>query len=315
VRADLGTLERMDMSQADRNKLEAWKALLDETGGVVASAQCTSATAEALGATPALFDAVGALPTDADSLATKLTGDLDAADVYSNVAALAAVCNANPVILLKYPPYHVFSALGLEVEAHALSHRLSNTGVDAYCVSSWLEMLLKIDEYYAQKFARLVGLLDGIEEGDGKVLDNSAAIWFNEMSDGNAHNLNNLPIVQVGSCGGYFRTGEAINVEDGSATLSNGHSEEGCSPGSSIDVVMSTGTDPSVANAPINKYFCNIMNALGVKAGEDGFPAVGGAGDVTHFGRYDRTEDFVGGDTNPPMIHSPGEFEALKASS
>jgi hypothetical protein len=27
---------------------------------------------------------------------------------------------------------------------------------------------------------------------------------------------------------------------------------------------QSTGTDPALANAPINKYYCNLMNALGV---------------------------------------------------
>jgi hypothetical protein len=36
---------------------------------------------------------------------------------------------------------------------------------------------------------------------------------------------------------------------------------------------------------------------------------------VTHFGRYDRTEDFIGGGVNPPTIHDPGEFTALKANS
>ncbi|WP_157906604.1 hypothetical protein [Sorangium sp. So ce145] len=40
---------------------------------------------------------------------------------------------------------------------------------------------------------------------------------------------------------------------------------------------------------------------------------LGGSGEVTHFGMYDRTEDFVGGGTKPARIHSPGEFEALKA--
>ncbi|WP_437596388.1 hypothetical protein [Sorangium sp. So ce590] len=58
-----------------------------------------------------------------------------------------------------------------------------------------------------------------------------------------------------------------------------------------------------------------MMNALGVKAGADGFPARGGSEPVTHFGMYDRTEDFIGGGINPPTIHDPGEFAALRASS
>ncbi|MEI9951695.1 MAG: hypothetical protein WDO74_22630 [Pseudomonadota bacterium] len=131
------------------------------------------------------------------------------------------------------------------------------------------------------------------------------------MSDGNAHNLNNLPIIQAGSAGGYFKTGWAVNVDDGSANLSNGNSEALCN-GVAVD---STGTDPALANAPINKYFCNLMNALGVKAGADGFPAKNGSAEVTRFGRYDKTEDFVHGGTAPAAINDPGEFDALKANA
>jgi hypothetical protein len=40
VKTDLETLERFDMSQADKQKLAAWKELLHQTGGMVASAQC-----------------------------------------------------------------------------------------------------------------------------------------------------------------------------------------------------------------------------------------------------------------------------------
>ena len=311
VRADLDTLERFDMSQADRNKLEAWKALLDDTGGVLASAACNPSTAAALSATGDLADAVRTV--DGDVLCTKVTSTLDGADIYSNLAALAVVCNANPVIVLKYPPYYTFTGLGLDVESHALSHRVSSAAMVGGCVLGAIDMIATIDDYYARKFAHLVGLLDSVEEGDGTVLDNTAAVWFNEMSDGYAHNLNNLPIVQVGGAGGYFRTGCAVNVEDGSTNLSGGHSEEGCAEGASTTSVTSTGTDLALANAPINKYYCNLMNALGVKAGADGFPAVGGAAEVTHFGMYDRTEDFVGGGTVTPVIHSPGEYDALKA--
>jgi len=48
------------------------------------------------------------------------------------------------------------------------------------------------------------------------------------MSDGNAHNLNNLPIIQAGSAGGYFKTGWTINVDTanpGAANMTTGNSE------------------------------------------------------------------------------------------
>lgn len=315
VRNDLNTLARADMSRADRNKLEAWKQLLDETGRAVGAA-CNADGGTLLGATQSNVDAA-ALSGGTDLLTNKITDSLDAADIHANVAVLAALCNMNPVTVLKYPPNFVFKGLGIDTDSHNLSHRLNNAGLSDKCLPGALEMLLKIDDYYARKFAHLVDLLDSVDEGDQKLLDHSAAVWFQGQSDGLAHNLNNLPIVQAGSAGGYFKTGWSVNVDDGSANLSTGNSEFFCADGTATDtangVNQATGTDPSLANAPINKYYCNLMNALGVKAGPDGFPLVGGTAEVSRFGMYDKTEDFIHGGSNPPTIHDPGEFTALKA--
>ncbi len=315
VKDDLETLERFDMSKSDRNKLEAWKSLLHETGTIIASAQC-SAEADAL-YEPSLTFRSGPTDTESDVLTASVTDVLDQADLYSNLAVLAALCNVNPVVFLKYPNNFIFTGLGLTIESASLSYRVGNANLVGNCEPGVIDMLLKIDDYYARKFAYLVGRLDSFDEGDGTLLDNTAAVWFQDSSDGCARNLNNLPIVQVGSAGGYFKTGWAVNVDDGAPDLSVGNSESACAPGtpSEIDATtMSTGTDPSLANAPINKYYCALMNALGVKAGEDGFPLEGGTEEVTHFGRYDRTEDFIGGGSVPPQIHDPGEFSELRAA-
>jgi hypothetical protein len=307
VRKDLDTLERFDMSQSDKQKLGAWKELLSQTGTVMASAQCNEELATKLGANTRV-------PAGGDAVSGKISDTLDAADIYSNLAVLAAACNANPVIFIKYPGNYVYSELGVTLESHSASHRLNNANMSGTCVDGVLSMIAKIDDFYARKFAHLVQQLNSIDEGDGKLLDNTATIWFQEMSDGNAHNLNNLPIVQAGSAGGFFKTGQSINVEDGSDALSRGNSESQCNGQSDQvnGVNQSTGTPSTVANAPINKYFVNLMNALGVKAGADGFPAPAGTAEVTHYGMYDRTEDFVGGGKNPPSITSPGGFDALK---
>jgi hypothetical protein len=217
---------------------------------------------------------------------------------------------------MKYPASYVFSGLGLTTEAHSLSHRIGNAGMSGTCVAGVVDMLLTIDRYYAAKYARIVQLLDSIQEGDGTVLDNTAAIWFNEMSDGNAHNLNNAPIVHAGSLGGYFKTGQSINVDTGMNDMNLlGRSESVCVNGTPTTVngtTQGTGTVATAGNAPINKYFVNIMNAMGMKAGADGFPLKGGTAEVTKFGKYDRTEDFIGGN-KAASITSPGGFDALKA--
>ena len=106
---------------------------------------------------------------------------MDNADLYSAIAALAAACNANPVIVLKYPGNFVFSGLGVNVDSASLNHRLDDAGMQGPCVPNVVDNLLKIDRYYAQKFANLVSMLDQIPEGDGRtVLDNSVTVWMME---------------------------------------------------------------------------------------------------------------------------------------
>jgi hypothetical protein len=317
VRNDLETLERFDMSQSDRLKLEAWKTLLHETTSVMVSAQCNAELAATFGLTRANIDALAGPHSTADALTSKVTDTLDGADLYSSLAVLAAVCSVNPMIVLKYPPSYVFKGLGINQESASLSHRANSATMTGDCVVNAIDLILAIDDYYVRKFARLVGLLNGISEGDGRLLDNTAAVWFQEVSDGCARNLNNLPIIQAGSLGGYFKTGWAVNVDDGSPTLTRGNSEAQCTPGTTTTydaLSQETGTAPTVAKAPINKYYCSLMNALGVKAGADGFPRTNGREQVACFGRYDRTEDFVHGGSVPPVIHDPGEFMALKAN-
>ncbi|HEY3501140.1 MAG TPA: DUF1552 domain-containing protein [Polyangiaceae bacterium] len=317
VKDDLETLERFDMSGADRMKLEAWKALLHDTTTAVGSAQCNPETAELIGASQAVVDAVGSSGSGTFfDIGAMVTETLDGADVYTNLAVLASICQANPVIVLKYPANYRFASLGMTIESASLNNRTGNASMQGTCVTGVLDMLHAIDDYYARKFAHLVDLLARIDEGDGKVLDNSAAVWFQQYSDGCAKNCNNMPIVQAGSLGGFFKTGRAVNVEDGSADLTPGNSEYYCGEDGNDQVnavYQLTGTDASVANAPINKYYVSLMNALGVKAGEDGFAAVGGTREVAKFGMYDKTEDFIGGGTKEAVIHDPGGFEALEA--
>jgi hypothetical protein len=317
VQHDLAALSRLDMSRSDKLKLDAWKELLHQTQPVLTSAQCSAHSGEIVGATDANIAALKSTAST-DLLTTQLNDSLDGADLYSAVTVLSAACNFNPVIVLKYPSNWVFKGLGLSQESHSLSHRLPDASMVGNCVDGALDKLHTIDKYYAKKFAKLVQMLDDIQEGDQTLLDHSAAVWFQEMSDGAAHNLNNLPIIQAGGLSGYFKTGWTINVEDGSASLPRGNSEAACTPETSTKIdgtTQSTATPATIANAPINKYYCNLMNALGVKAGADGFPLKDGTAEVTHFGMYDKTEDFVGGGTNPPMIRDPGAFEALKANA
>src|SRR6187399_887153 len=238
----------------------------------------------------------------------------------STTGAVTQACTAEQATLLGNS---VFKSLSLSdgspiaMDNHNASHRINGAGMGGNCVGGVMDTINTIDKFYIQKYANLVRLLDSIPEGDGKtVLDNSAAVWFQELSDGNAHNLNNLPILQAGNCGGAFWTGGAINVDGGAADLTVGDSDKYCNGDDNIPInaVDSTGTAEGIAVAPINKYFCNLLNAIGVKADSTGFATVGGQEPVTHFGKYDNTADFFGMDRVPPTINNPGEFAELKVA-
>jgi len=316
VKDDLNRLMAQDMSKADKDKLAAWLELANNVGGVIASAACNQQLAMTLGANGKPGTSGG------DALTRKVSDTMDGADLYSAVAVLTAACNANPVIFLKYPNNFQFTGLGINADSHNQSHRLDNAGMQGNCVPNAVENLIKIDTYYAQKFANLVKMLDSITENDGTVLDNTIAVWMNEMSDGNAHNLNNAPVIQAGSGGGYFKTGQIINLDaasNASATDMLGRSLAQCvdgAPQKSDGVSQATGTKPELGNQPINKYYCNIMNAMGMKADAMGYPAKDGpASEVTHYGYSDKTEDFAGGAgaVQGATIHNPGAYAELKA--
>jgi hypothetical protein len=320
VKNDLDTLKRFDMCAEDRRKIDAWESILNDAGTVVATNQCNMDLATSLGATQANATAATMGGLGQDVLTHMVTGSLDGADMYSVMAVLSAACNYNPVTVLKYPPNYVFSGLGITVETEGLSHRTGNGNVTGACIQSALSMIQTVDTYYATKFAKLIGMLDGIRNADGStLLDSSATVWFQEMSDGCAHNLNNLPIVQAGGCGGYFKTGWTINVDDGSPDLTQGNSESQCADGTTNGqvnaLIQTTGTPAGIASAPINRYYYALMNALGVKGDAGGFPSATGSGPVTRFGYSDLTTDFCGGLGAVPgaTIHNPGEFTALKA--
>lgn len=307
VRDDLARLKAANISRSDELKLEAWEQLLTETTGMV-RAQCGS-------------DVLGTLGITEQEIQAGATNNLElAAPAMLNLAVLSALCDHNRVIFMKFPATYGFSFLpGIEGDSHGISHRIGDANMGGPCVSGVNEMIATIDDWYAQQFAYLVGKLDGIQENEGTLLDNTATVWFQELSDGNSHNLNNLPILQAGGCGGYFKTGVAINVEGGAADLTPGNSESACSNGdtdvSNADL-DGTGTPADIAAMPINKYFCNLMNAMGVKAGEDGYPMKGGAAPVTKFGYSDKTEDFIGGEgaVAGATIHNPGELMELRAT-
>lgn len=318
VREDLNRLKMQRMSLSDKQKLEHWADMLHQSTGAVRGDMCTEDQAAALGISQGGGGGGGG---GGNSLPNVVKPMMD-------LAAMNALCDQNKVIMLMMPGntrMGFIDGVDGNTDNHGLSHRIGNANMGGSCMAGVLGMLEKMDIWYAEQFAYLVGLLDSIQETDGAtLLDNSATVWLNEQSDGQAHNLNNMPILQAGSLGGYFKTGWAINVDGGAADLSRGNSTAQCADGGSIgfNEVQSTGTDNQYANKPMTKYLYNLMNGLGVKGNADGFPEVGGTGPVTKFGWSDDQQQFAEfvpnngqGIAEKPQgtFIDPGEFEELLA--
>jgi hypothetical protein len=69
----------------------------------------------------------------------------------------------------------------------------------------------KVNTFYAQQFAGLLGKLASTIDVDGSsVLDNSIIIFTSEFGDGDDHYHWNLPVVVAGKAGGAFSTGRHI---------------------------------------------------------------------------------------------------------
>jgi len=197
--------------------------------------------------------------------------------------------------VLNFSGYVVFDWDGIHdtVDHDALAHRTGSGAVGGACYPNVIELVAQIDGWYAQKFTKLVALLAGLPEGDGSVLDNTATLWLQEFSDGNAMNLNNMPICIAGSAGGALKQGVAVNVEG--SPIGPGNSEATCQSGGNVDV---SATGSTGGNVPINKLYVTLMNALGCRDSEGNL--------LTTFGVFD-------GDDATAGITNPGELESLKA--
>ncbi|MGA1616942.1 MAG: DUF1552 domain-containing protein [Pirellulales bacterium] len=100
-----------------------------------------------------------------------------------------------------------FPEIGVGDGHHALSHHRDDR--------EKIEKIGKIDRFYAEQFAYLLGRLDAMTQPDGRsLLDHSMIVYAGGLSDGNRHRHDNLPVAIAGSAGGRLKTGQLFNLPD-----------------------------------------------------------------------------------------------------
>lgn len=100
-----------------------------------------------------------------------------------------------------------FPEIGVGEGHHALSHHRDD--------EEKIAKIGKIDRFYAEQFAYLLGRLDAISQPDGRsLLDHSTIVYAGGLSDGNRHRHDNLPVAIAGSAGGRLKMGQLFALAD-----------------------------------------------------------------------------------------------------
>jgi hypothetical protein len=143
-----------------------------------------------------------------------------------DLMVLALSCDVTRVVSLMWSTAEsttIHSGLDLQYtgtkEHHLLSHNetlavsaQTSQSANQMGVSAVRSDLTKINTWYAQQFAYLVGKLKGITEGNGKtLLDNMLLTWTNELGVGGVHSYTNIPYVLAGNCQGALTTGRYLD--------------------------------------------------------------------------------------------------------
>lgn len=101
--------------------------------------------------------------------------------------------------------YRSFDFVGVTGGHHELSHHQSDPAK--------LEALSQIGTWEVEQFAYLLQQMDGVVEANGNtLLDNSLVLLSSEISDGDRHNHDDLPVLLAGSGGGYTTPGRHIDL-------------------------------------------------------------------------------------------------------
>jgi hypothetical protein len=90
-----------------------------------------------------------------------------------------------------------FGNLGINRDYHAVAH---GGGPDKIKIDAWLYTMV----------AGFVKQLEDTPEGGGTMLDNMVVVVGNGQEDGGSHKVSPIPFLLVGSAGGFFKTGRAV---------------------------------------------------------------------------------------------------------
>jgi hypothetical protein len=100
-----------------------------------------------------------------------------------------------------------YPEIGVPEAHHPLSHHQNDTGKIA--------SLAKVNAYHTTLLAYYLEKLSAAADGDGSLLDHTLLMYGAGMSDSNAHDYHNMPVMLVGGGAGRLKGGRHLKQRDG----------------------------------------------------------------------------------------------------
>jgi hypothetical protein len=136
----------------------------------------------------------------------KLQFELMALALQGNLTRVVSFMLARELSTLSYPQ------IGVADGHHPVSHNNN--------IPEQVAKKIKVDMYHLDLFAQFLEKLQAIPDGDGSLLDHSLFLYGSGMTNGNAHDHENLPTLLAGGAAGRHKGNRHIKMPK-STPLSN----------------------------------------------------------------------------------------------
>ncbi len=197
-------MSRPDLSMGDRDRL---KIHFDAIRDVEVELLCELPGADELAAMEAQQDYSGQ-----DELIQTITR------MQMNLVALAFACDYTRAATLQIGDGNdstQYTIDGVKLPRyHQISHRIYSDGSEGDPIPDAQGKHHVIDREHAKMFRHLLERLSMYTTDQGTLLDDTVAIWCNDLGAGVSHTYKNVPWICAGSCGGFLKTGQYVDAGD-----------------------------------------------------------------------------------------------------
>ncbi len=187
---------RRQISATDQRKLDEY---LDSVREVEQRIENAGQKGELQGWRPTL--SAPNIPRPADGIPQDIAEHMR---LMSDILVIAFQTDTTRLCTLKLNNDHSslrFPNLGVDYMIH---HLLSHSDT-----ADWL----KVNQFFLAQLAYIARKLDGIQEGERTLLDNSMLLYCSSMLNGN-HDANQLPVVLLGGAGGRIKGGRVLDYKE-----------------------------------------------------------------------------------------------------